>query len=97
MGKRKRWKGSLAQRQAWSRKYDALHRRRREIAAVQVAKGEAVCWRCELPIDPSEPWELGHDDDGREHKGPEPRYCNRAAAGRATRKRHERRTSVRLD
>lgn len=92
----KRWKASAAQRRAWARKYGALHRRRREIAAVAVAKGEAVCWRCGLPIDPSEPWELGHDDEGREHAGPEHRYCNRSAAGRATRQRFRRRTSVDL-
>jgi hypothetical protein len=90
------WKASPEQRRAWAKKYDGRHRRRRAIAAVKVVKGEAVCWRCGKPIVPGEPWELGHDDEGTEHRGPEHRYCNRSAAGKRTRERLRRRTSLEL-
>lgn len=93
MGK---WTASAEQRRAWARKYNMRHRRRRAIAAVRVSKGEGVCWRCGLPIDPDEPWELGHDDDGLEHRSEEHRFCNRSAAGKRTRERHSRRTSLEL-
>jgi hypothetical protein len=93
----KRWKASRELRRAWERKYDALHRRRRAIAAVKVAKGEVVCRRCGLPISPGEPWDLGHDDeDPKGRQQPEHRYCNRSAAGRRTRERHRRITSLEL-
>jgi len=90
------WKPTPEQRRAWNRKYDTLHRRRRQIAEVAVLKGEAVCWRCGKPIAPDEPWELGHDEEGERHMGPEHRFCNRSEAGRRTRERFRRRTSLEL-
>jgi hypothetical protein len=48
-----------------------------------------ACWRCGEPIQPGQPWELGHDDvdrsiwRGPEHRGREcPAGGNRATAGR---------------
>ena len=45
-----------------------------------VLAGNARCARCGEPIDPSGPWDLGHDDVYPEvHSGPEHPSCNRAA------------------
>lgn len=45
------------------------------------------CARCGETIDPSEPWDLGHNDERTAWTGPEHAgQCNRAAGGR-TRKR----------
>ena len=68
------------------RGYGAEHQRTRRALAPLVAAGHATCWRCGLPIHPSEPWDLGHDDHDRSiTRGPEHAYtCNRSAAGRAS-------------
>lgn len=69
-----------------ARGYDEAHKRRRRAAARVVAAGNATCWRCGLPIDPSEPWDLGHDDADRSiTRGPEHRACNRATRARQNR------------
>jgi hypothetical protein len=41
-----------------------------------------VCWRCQNPIHPDEPWDLGHDDSGKRYMGPEHRRCNRSHGGK---------------
>lgn len=71
------------------RGYDAEHQRRRAALAPVVAAGLAVCWRCQRPLHPDEPWDLGHDDHDRSIvRGPEHRhstpFCvgNRAAGTR---------------
>lgn len=67
-------------------RYDWAHRRLRARLAPAVNRGEATCWRCDQPIHPGQPWDLGHDDDhDGAYRGPEHQACNRAAGSR---KRH---------
>jgi hypothetical protein len=40
-----------------------IHQKMRLRFAELVASGLAVCARCELPIDPTDPWDLDHRDD----------------------------------
>ena len=64
-----------------ARGYGTAHQRRRRQLARRVKAGDVVCWRCQLPISPDEPWDLGHDDKDRSiTRGPEHRRCNRATA-----------------
>lgn len=65
------------------RGYDANHDRERRYWEPIVAAGGVNCWRCGNPIDPTQPWDCGHDDNDRSiHRGPEHPACNRATAGR---------------
>ncbi|MGE3140566.1 MAG: hypothetical protein AB7I08_02770 [Thermoleophilia bacterium] len=66
-----------------ARGYGWVHQQVRARWAVSVATGRVCCARCGLPIEPGEPWDLGHDDHDRtRYSGPEHRACNRATAGR---------------
>ena len=68
------------------RGYGWEHEKRRKAAARTVAAGLAVCWRCNRPIAPGEPFDLGHDDYDRSvYRGPEHQACNRATSGRRRR------------
>lgn len=61
------------------RGYGTAHRKLREQVRPQVEAGHATCWRCGDPINPREPWDLGHDDQDRtQYRGPEHVRCNRA-------------------
>jgi len=64
------------------RGYGPAHRLERERLAVLVAAGGVACARCGKPIEPDEPWDLGHTDDRTAWTGPEHASCNRAAAAR---------------
>ena len=74
-------KRGTRQQRGYGRDHDRL---RRALAPI-VAAGRATCWRCGLPIQPGDPWDLGHDDHDRAiTRGPEhANTCNRSAAGRA--------------
>src|SRR5215203_6315490 len=64
-----------------SRGYGGRHQALRRRFAAIVEAGLASCWGCGLPVDPGEPWDLGHDDHDRTvYTGPEHRACNRATA-----------------
>jgi hypothetical protein len=63
--------------------YDRRHHHLRKQLAPIVATGRVTCWRCGKPITPTQPWDLGHDDqDRRIYRGPEHARCNRATSGR---------------
>lgn len=65
------------------RGYGHTHQQERAKWEPLVTAGQAICWRCQNPIDPSEPWDLGHDDhDPDRYAGPEHPACNRGAGGR---------------
>ena len=65
------------------RGYDAAHEAERKRWEPIVATGGVTCWRCLTPIDPDQPWDLGHDDHDRTiYRGPECLRCNRATAAR---------------
>ena len=67
------------------RGYDHKHQAKRRQYTARMARGETfTCHRCLLPVDPRQPWDLGHTDDRTAWTGPEHADgCNRAAGGRA--------------
>ena len=71
------------------RGYGLEHKKLRAKLERLVAAGEAVCWRCGLPIHPGERWDLGHDDADRAiYRGAEHARCNRASASRRNGMKH---------
>lgn len=67
------------------RGYGHQHQTLRKQWAPKVATGTVPCARCGEPINPGEPWDLGHADDRTKYNGPEHAYrCNRSAAGQAS-------------
>jgi hypothetical protein len=74
-----------AKRTTAERGYGWEHRKQREALRPTVEAGKATCWRCQLPIKPRDPWDLGHDDNDRtRYRGPEHVSCNRGAGGRSS-------------
>jgi hypothetical protein len=86
----RRQRGSTAERG-----YGTHHQQLRASLAPLVATGTVDCWRCGRRIEPTERWDLGHDDeDRRVYRGPEHIACNRgSAAVRGNRQRASRRNS----
>lgn len=65
------------------RGYGYWHRKERAKWVPVVQAGRAYCWRCGYWLNPTQPWDLGHDDNDRSiYRGPECVPCNRATAGR---------------
>jgi hypothetical protein len=78
-----------------ARGYGRRHRKIRDQVAKLVARGDAVCWRCGLPILPGMLWDLGHSDiDRLVYMGPEHQRCNRSSA--ASRGNRMRRKTMRI-
>lgn len=67
------------------RGYGAPHQAERATWEPAVKAGTVTCRRCKQPINPDDPWDLGHPDaECPAPKGPEhANRCNRAAGGRA--------------
>lgn len=66
-----------------ARGYDHAHRAFRKAFIPEHQAGTLICWRCREPIPPTEPFDLGHDDNDRnQYRGAEHRRCNRATNGR---------------
>lgn len=71
-----------------ARGYGARHQHIRASWVPRVNAGYVDCARCGQLIQPSEAWDLGHDDNDRSaYVGPEHQSCNRSAGGREARRR----------
>jgi hypothetical protein len=64
---------SSPKRSTTDRGYDGRHKRERARWKPKVERGEIDCARCGEPIQPDEPWDLGHTDDRTGWTGPEHR------------------------
>lgn len=65
--------------------YNHEHRKHRTEWNTRIQAGEQpTCPRCQQPITPNQPWDLGHTTDlthggNPRHRRPEHRYCNTSA------------------
>lgn len=64
------------------RGYGSTHQRERAKWEPKVKAGGINCARCGNPLDPDEPFDLGHNDDRTGYIGPEHVKCNRGAGAR---------------
>lgn len=65
-----------------ARGYGAKHQAERARVKIIVDAGNAHCWRCGGWINPTQPWDLGHDDHNRTvYRGPEHRGRECPAGG----------------
>ena len=73
----------MAKLGARARGYDRAHDEERKRWAPKVDAGLVDCRRCDEPLEPGRPWDLGHpDQDCPKPKAPEHLVCNRRAGGR---------------
>jgi len=64
------------------RGYGSKHVKERQRYSRLVKSGNALCARCQGPIDPNEEWHLDHTDDRQGYLGPSHARCNVAAAAK---------------
>ena len=69
-----------AQGKTGRRGYGNQHQKLRRQIAPKVEAGGIICPKCNQPIDPGTPWDLGHTDDRNGYTGPEHTSCNRGHA-----------------
>lgn len=61
-------------------RYGTKHRELRAYWAEQIKAGvNPICSLCPHPIIPTDLWDLDHDDDGVNYRGPAHQDCNRRA------------------
>ena len=73
------------------RGYGSQHQRERREWEPHVATGSVNCRRCNTPIQPGQPWDLGHQTDRTAPRHPEHRGRDCPAGGnRATARTHKR-------
>ena len=84
---RQKWCGLCGRQPVGPGRYGAAHRRLRTQVGVAVAAGRASCSRCGLAIEPGEPFDLDHADDGSGYLGVAHSSCNRAVP--SLRRRYE--------
>lgn len=65
------------------RGYGAQHKALRNHYAHILTTTALPCARCGEPIQPGEPFDLGHTDDRNDYLGPEHATCNRRAGGKS--------------
>lgn len=65
------------------RGYGTKHQALRREWTPKVNAGRVLCAKCNKPIHPGTPWDLGHTDDRTAYTGPEHARCNRSAGGQA--------------
>lgn len=65
-----------------ARGYGTAHKAERKRWEPIVAAGDAICTRCQEPIDPGEPFDLDHNEDRTGYLGAAHVACNRRAGGR---------------
>ena len=65
------------------RGYGRQHQLKRAEYQKVVDAGAGECWRCGQPVNPGDPWQLGHDDHDRtQYRGIECIPCNESTGGR---------------
>lgn len=69
----------MARASTTERGYGAAHQKERKRWEPIVEAGNATCDRCNTPIEPGTPWDLGHNDDRTGYTGAEHQDCNRRA------------------
>ncbi|MFF3867365.1 hypothetical protein [Micromonospora sp. NPDC001898] len=72
----------MAKANTTARGYGHAHQKLREQWRPKVDAGLVDCAKCDQPINPGDPWDLGHTDDRTAYTGPECQHCNRSAGGR---------------